>query len=118
MFTSDAVGAASLGLHVSEASFLVDLLATPFSAFFASAAAAVSLLVSFWSLSSKLPACLLPALRCLMAWKPVIWVLVGSAMLLIVWKPFVSVLSVTFVAEGGELTLEELLDAVVSALLP
>jgi len=35
-----------------------------------------------------------------------------------VWKPFVSVLSVTLVAEGGELTLEELLDAVVSALLP
>ena len=47
-----------------------------------------------------------------------IWVLVGSAMLLIVWKPFVLVLSVTVVANFGELTLEELLDAVVSALLP
>ncbi len=57
MFTSDAVGAASLGLPVSEASFLVDPLATPFSVFLASAAAAKSLLVSFWSLSSKLPTC-------------------------------------------------------------
>ena len=118
MFTSDAIDAASLGLPVSEASFLVDPLATPFSAFFASAAAAVSLLVSFWSLSSKLPECLLPALRCLMAWKLVIWVLVGSAMLLIVWKPFVLVLSMTVVPKFGKRTLEELLDAVVSALLP
>ncbi len=118
MLTSDAVGAASLGVPVSEASFLVDPLATPLSAFFASAAAAVSLLVSFWSLSLKLSACLLPALRCLMAGKLVIWVLVDSAMLLIVWKPFVLLLSVTLVADFEELTLEELLDAVVSALLP
>lgn len=44
------------------------------------------------------------------------WVLVDSAMLLIVWKPFLIVLSVTVVADFGELT--KLLDAVVSALLP
>lgn len=53
-----------------------------------------------------------------MAWRHVIWVLVDSAMLLIVWKPFVLVLPVTLVADAGELPLEELLDAVVSALLP
>jgi hypothetical protein len=53
-----------------------------------------------------------------MAWNLVVWVLVSSAMLLIVWKPFVLVLSVTFVADFRELTLEELLDVVVSALLP
>ena len=53
-----------------------------------------------------------------MAGKLVIWVLVDSAMLLIVWKPFVLLLSVTLVADFEELTLEELLDAVVSALLP
>lgn len=87
MFISNAVGAALLGLPVSEASFLVDPLATSFSAVFVSAAAAVSLLVSLWSLSWKLPACLLPALRFLMVWKLVMWVLVDSAMLLIVWKP-------------------------------
>ena len=46
------------------------------------------------------------------------WVLVDSAMLLFVWKPFLIVPSVTVAADFGELTLEELLDAVVSALLP
>lgn len=39
-------------------------------------------------------------------------------MLLIVWKPFVLMLAVTFLADFGELTFEELLDVVVSTWLP
>ena len=53
--TSEAVGADSLGRPVSLASFLVDPLATPLSAFFASAAAAVSWLLSCLSAKANSP---------------------------------------------------------------
>lgn len=113
--TSDAVGADSLGRPVSLASFLVEPLATPFSAFWASATAAVSLLVSRRSGRAKLFELSLKAcFTDCMAVKPLVCVMLAAGVLLRVWNPFLSAASVILVASAGELPFKALPDVVLS----
>ena len=110
--TSDAVGVDSLGWPVSLASFLVEPLATPFSAFWASAAAAVSLLVSRRSGRAKLLELSLKA--CFTDCMAVKLLVCVAGVLLRVWSPFLSAASVILVASAGELPFEALPDVTLS----
>ena len=100
---------------MSLASFLVEPLATPFSAFWASAAAAVSLLVSRRSGRAKLLELSLKACftDCI-AVKLLVWFMPVADVLLRVWNPFLSAASVILVASAGELPFEALPDVVLS----